>query len=666
MDELYEAVIIERSVEMVKLDRRHFLDFILKSAAITGVSGCASLPQKDKLKKRPNILFIMSDDHASHAISCYGSKINKTPNIDRIGKEGMIFENCFVTNSLCGPSRAVILTGKYSHVNGLIDNITVFDGSQETYIKIIRNAGYQTAMIGKWHLKSTPQGFDYWNVLPGQGRYKNPTFIEMGETKKYKGYVTDLITDFAVNFLDNIWDKKRPFCMHVHHKAPHRNWIPDKKHAHMYEDVEIPYPETFDDDYSTREYPASHTTMTVAKDLKDFDVKAKPPEGLTPHERKKWNYQRFIKDYLRCVASVDDNVGRLLNHLEKMGILDDTLIVYTSDQGFFLGDHGWFDKRFMYEESLRMPFLVRYPRLIKPGTRNMEIVTNVDFAPTFLDLAGADIPKDMQGKSIVPLLKGITPKNWRKAMYYHYYEYPAEHSVRRHYGIRTKRYKLIHFYYDVDAWELYDLKKDPHELHNVYNDPAYFYVRERLKKELQKLIDELGDYTVPSGKPLLPDFSWTDNVYIRKTKKGYDVSSIENGYALFKAATPYKNRVRFSFTAQCKKKWGRRNIIFAFGEEADKEDLIKCGLYIGSGHIVAIYGDPSKEKNIKRIKAKGLKSKKYNIEVNIDLENKSFKILVDGKEIEFPIDRNWNAVNYFGYAVFSTQTLFSKVKAEGS
>jgi len=469
--------------------------------------------------KPPNIIFIMTDDHASHALSCYGSKINKTPNLDRIAREGMRFDNCFCTNSICAPSRAVILTGKYSHLNGVVDNNVEFDGSQQTFPKLLQKAGYETAMVGKWHLKSDPTGFDYWNILVGswgQGEYFDPIFSENGTQKKSPGYVTDIITDKCLGWL-KMRKKDKPFCLMYHHKAPHRNWQPDEKHAKMYDEVEIPEPLTFNDDYKTRSDAARQQEMTIAHHLTPGDLKVPPPENLAAEELKKWNstgvhgeywspsenltgqalkkwkYQQYIKDYLRCVASVDDNVGRLLDYLDAAGLTENTIVIYTSDQGFYLGDHGWFDKRFMYEESLRMPFLVRYPHQIKAGSVNKDIVLNLDFAPTLLDLAGTFVPSDMQGRSLRPLLSGRTPPDWRTSMYYHYYEYPGWHAVKRHYGIRIKRYKLIHFYYDIDAWELYDLLEDPRELNNLYNNPAYADTVRQLKTELYQLREKFKD-----------------------------------------------------------------------------------------------------------------------------------------------------------------------------
>ena len=487
---------------MNKQTRREFLKdagfAAISGGLLSRLSGCVTTSQIKSERKPPNIIFIMTDDHASHALSCYGSKINKTPNLDRIAKEGMRFTNCFCTNSICAPSRAVILTGKYSHLNGVIDNAVEFDGSQQSFPKLLQKAGYETAIVGKWHLKSDPTGFDYWNILPGQGIYHNPVLIEMGQRKKYTGYVTDIITDLCLAWLKERSGGK-PFCLMYHHKAPHREWEPDDKHAKMYEDIDIPLPETFNDDYKTRCAAVRQQEMTIEHHLNEKDLKMKPPEGLTGQELKKWKYQRYIKDYLRCVASVDDNVGRLLDYLDSSGLAENTIIFYTSDQGFYLGDHGWFDKRFMYEHSLRMPLLVRYPKKIKAGSINNDIVLNLDFAPTFLDLAGAAVPGDMQGHSLRPILHRNTPKNWRDSMYYHYYEYPAVHSVKRHYGVRTKRYKLIHFYYDIDAWELYDLEKDPNELNNVYDNPAYAEIGQQLKVELQRLREEYKD---TSEKPV--------------------------------------------------------------------------------------------------------------------------------------------------------------------
>jgi len=478
----------------------------------------SAIPAEKKQAQRPNILFIMADDHAAHAMSCYGSKINRTPNLDRIAKDGMRFLNCFAVNSICSPSRACILTGKYSHING-VTVFNRFDGSQPTVAKMLQKAGYHTGMIGKWHLQSDPTGFDYWNILPGQGKYHDPDFIEMGMRTKIHGYATDIITDLALEFLKKR-PKDQPFFLMCHHKAPHRPWEPDAKHAQMYDDVDIREPDTFNDDYGTRSDAAREATMRIDRNLNRTDLKVTPPAGLkgkeladwgqkvdmemevtvhgekkklTGQELKKWKYQKYIKDYLRCIASVDDNVGRLLDYLDQAGLRENTIVIYTSDQGFFLGDHDWFDKRFMYEESLRMPFLIRYPGKIKAGSVNDGMILNVDFAPTWLEYAGAPVPSEIQGRSFVPLLQGKHPRDWRKTMYYRYYHYPGDHQVQQHYGVRNDCYKLIYFH-RINQWELFDLKKDPHELKNVYADPSYPKTVKELEGEMERLRKELDDH----------------------------------------------------------------------------------------------------------------------------------------------------------------------------
>ena len=452
---------------------------------------------------RPNILFIMSDDHAAHAMTCYGSVINETPHMDRIAAEGVRLTNCFCTNSICAPSRATILTGLYSHRNGVETLDDRFDGRRRTFPKLLRRAGYQTAIVGKWHLGHgglhDPTGFDYWNVLPGQGLYHDPEMIEMGEKKVIEGYATDLIADLSLDWLDRR-DRDRPFCLLSHHKAPHRRWEPDDKHAHMYDDIDIPEPPTFNDDYANRAQAAAAAKMRIDRDLTVEDTKGPPPEGLTGQELKKWKYQRYIKDYLRCVASVDDNIGRMLDYLDEHDLAENTIVIYTSDQGFFLGDHGWYDKRFFYEESLRMPFVMRYPAEIAPGTVNDKIILNNDFAPLFLDYAGLPVPDDMQGCSFRPLLRGEEPSDWRTSFYYRYFMHLAHHDVYAHYGMRTERHKLI-YYYEPDPgpqeWELFDLDQDPQEMHSVYDDPAYADVVRDLKDELRRLREEVGDTTNP-------------------------------------------------------------------------------------------------------------------------------------------------------------------------
>jgi arylsulfatase A-like enzyme len=457
-----------------------------------------SAAQNRPTAKLPNIVFIMSDDHAAHAVSAYGSRLIKTPNIDRLAKEGMKFENCFVTNSICAPSRAAILTGKYSHLNG-VPVFNHIDSSQPMLQKYLQQAGYYTGIVGKWHLGGNdpkrpddgkPTGFDYWNILPGQGAYFDPVMIEMGERKKLTGYTTDVVTDIAIDFLKNR-PQEKPFFLMYHHKAPHRNWQPDEKHRRQFETFVAPEPATLNDDYKGKSDASRQATMHIDQDLNDNDLKMKPPEGLSGQELKKWKYQRYMRDYLACVQSVDDNVGRFLDWLDKNGLAESTIVIYTSDQGFFLGEHNFFDKRFMYEESLRMPFLIRWPGKIRPGGVSKGMILNVDFAPTLLDVAGMKTPADMQGRSFLPLLEGKTPKDWRAAMYYRYY-HPGHHNVAAHFGVRTGRYKLIYFN-KLDQWELYDLRKDPREMNNVYNDPAYAKIVEDLKKELYRLKKELKD-----------------------------------------------------------------------------------------------------------------------------------------------------------------------------
>ena len=465
---------------------------------------------------RPNILFIMTDDHAAHAMSCYGSRINQTPNLDRIAQGGMLFNNCFCTNSLCEPSRAAILTGTYNHINEVTTIGAHIDNRQENVAKILQRNGYQTAIVGKWHLGQGPAhwptGFDYWNILQGQGPYFDPEMVCNGEKVQYEGYTTDLITNLSLEWLKER-DKEKPFFMMYHHKAPHRPWDPDDKHADIYEDIDIPTPHPFDDDYSNRAAAAGAAQMTVAEHLTERDLKQPVPQGLTPAEEKHWKYQRYIKDYLRCVASVDDNVGRVLDYLDDEGIADNTLVIYTSDQGFFLGDHGWYDKRFMYEESLRMPFIIRHPRSIAPESVNNDIITNVDFAATFLDYAGIDQPDRFQGHSFRPLLEGSTPEDWPEIMYYRYWMHLAHHHVYAHYGVRTHRYKLIYYYADAlgqpgaideskpPEWELFDLDEDPNELNNVYHDPAYADIAAELRGELRRLQEEVQDAPYPAEQP---------------------------------------------------------------------------------------------------------------------------------------------------------------------
>lgn len=517
---------------------------ILVSASVLSIY--AFKPKKKN--KRPNIVFIMSDDHAYQAISAYDNKLIATPNIDRIAKRGMLFTNASVTNSICAPSRATILTGKHSHKNGKVDNVSPFDTTNVTFPQLLQQAGYQTAMFGKLHFGNSPKGFDQFKILPDQGVYYNPDFITKNEGNiKVNGYVTDIITDFTLSWLKNERDTEKPFMLMYLHKAPHRSWLMAERHLQEYTHKTFPEPETLFDTHEGM--PAAKVAemkingnMAWAGDskvypevmdelgLKDigfdkfryktevgrltpeqkahFDAAYKPVMDdfkkryptMTDKDLAKWRYQRYMQDYLGTIKSVDENVGRVLDYLEANDLMDNTIIVYTSDQGFYLGEHGWFDKRFVYNESFKTPLLVSWPNRIKAGTKSDALVQNLDFAETFLDAAGVKQPADMQGVSMMPVLTGDL-KNWKRdAVYYHYYEHPSEHNVNRHYAVITKQYKLIHYYFDMDYWELIDLKKDPKEQHNYYNDPAYAKIRKNLHKKLDELRIQYGDNETISQK----------------------------------------------------------------------------------------------------------------------------------------------------------------------
>lgn len=491
--------------------------------------------------QQPNILFIFADDHAFQAIGAYDSYLKdvvRTPNLDKLAEQGMLFDRCVVTNSICGPTRAVILSGKYSHLNGFLHNGNRFDGTQQTFPKLLQGAGYQTAVVGKWHLGEhmAPQGFDYSEVLIGQGPYYNPPMLrdatgsgknDQRTKEQHTGYVSDIITDQALNWLENGRDKDKPFMLMYQHKAPHREWSPKPEIYATWHDVVIPEPPTLFEDYDKQVGPRQDQEMTLARHFRrGYDDKTNnfAPGNLTPQqkeaylamfaeenaefeqmrpnmteeERVRWVHQRYMKTYLACIESVDQNVGRVLQYLEDNGLADNTIVIYSSDQGFYLGEHGWYDKRWVYEESLRTPLIVRWPGVVEPGTTNGDIVSTLDFAQTFLDVAGVEVPEDMQGSSLVPILKGQTPDDWRESFYYHYYEFPSVHQVNRHYAVVTDRYKLIRYYKHkpdadrgFDVWELVDLEVDPLEQQNFYNDPAYIQVRAELHQELDRLRAEL-------------------------------------------------------------------------------------------------------------------------------------------------------------------------------
>ena len=498
-------------------------------ATMAAFTSCGS---KDKAQGPYNIVYIMTDDHTAQMMSCYDKRYVSTPNLDRIARDGVRFTNSFVANSLSGPSRACMLTGKHSSENRFFDNSTcVFDAEQQTFPKLLQKAGYQTAVVGKWHLGTLPTGFDYWEVIPEQGDYYNPSFITMQrDTIVERGYLTNIITDKSLEWIE-ARDKQRPFCILIHHKAVHRNWLPELKYLNEYEDTTFPMPDTFYDDYEGR-VAAANQEMHILEDMDIiYDTKMLKDDvethykgaylsfigRLTPEERAQydaayapiikefyekqpqgkelaeWKYQRYMRDYAKVVKSLDDNVGRVLDYLKEQGLDKNTLVVYTSDQGFYMGEHGWFDKRFMYEESMRTPLVMTLPEEFDRKGDIVEMVQNIDYAPTFLELAGVDVPDDMHGESLVPLLRGEQPKDWRKSLYYHFYEYPAEHMVKRHYGVRTERYKLIHFYNDINEWELYDLQQDPQELNNLYGKEGYDDVTKELRAELLRLQEEYKD-----------------------------------------------------------------------------------------------------------------------------------------------------------------------------
>lgn len=508
------------------------MPYIIFLIGVLLFQGCKEKEQKLELEsKRPNIIFIMSDDHAVQAISAYGhpvSKLAPTPNIDRIAQNGTVFNNSFCTNSICGPSRAVILTGKHSHINGFRMNGEEFDGSQPTLPKYLQKKGYKTAMIGKWHLHGEPTGFDYWDILKDQGNYYNPDFIKGDDTTRIQGYATDIITEKGLNWLKENSNLKEPFFLMVHHKAPHRNWMPALRHLNKYDSITFPLPENYFPDFKNQQ-AAQEQLQTIYKDMYEgHDLKMTERLGspelahnpwktdfdrLTPEQRSAWDKayqpkndamhkanlsgkelaiwkgQRYLQDYLACIASVDEGVGRILDYIKEKGLDQNTLVVYTSDQGFYLGEQGWFDKRFMYEASLRMPLLMQFPGIIESGSRIDAMVQNLDFAQTFLDFAeGSEFSDDMHGRSLRGLLNGdLNEDDFRDAIYYHYYDYPAFHMVKKQYGIRTERYKLIHFYDDIDTWEFYDLEEDPKELRNAIDDPSYSEVIAMMHKKLDSL-----------------------------------------------------------------------------------------------------------------------------------------------------------------------------------
>jgi arylsulfatase A-like enzyme len=524
--------------------RRSIFYVLLLSTTLLSQNVLAETPSAE----RPNIVFIFSDDHAQHAIGAYGGilkEVNPTPNIDALARRGMMFQNSFCTNSICGPSRAVILTGLHSHKNGFMTNRDDFDGSQTTFPKLLRKGGYQTAVIGKWHLKSEPQGFDYWDVLRGQGDYYNPVFLSAKGKETVEGHCTDVVTDKAIDWLSKSRDNGKPFMLMCQHKAPHRTWMPAIRHLDLYADMNLPEPSSLFDKWEDNSPGAKHQEMEIDRHMhmnydlhlplpEGFDPKTAPPSlskaafrnmsKFTDSQRQlwdekwksrneefanaklegqalvRWKYQRYVKNYLRCIKGVDESVGRIVDWLKENDLSENTIVIYSSDQGFYLGDHGWYDKRWMYDESMKMPLIISWPGVTTPESVNSDMVQNLDYAQTFLEIANVEAPASMQGRSLVPLLKNETPEDWRTSVYYHYLEYPGAHMVPKHCGVRTQNHKLIYIY-QFDEWEFYDLNSDPDEGNNLYNDAKYVDQIAEMKIELARLQEQYEDESDLSEMP---------------------------------------------------------------------------------------------------------------------------------------------------------------------
>ncbi|MFO1076108.1 MAG: sulfatase [Planctomycetota bacterium] len=661
----------------------------------------AFAPGQDPGRSRPNILFVFSDDHAPHAISAYGSTINKTPNLDRIAREGVLFRNNFCGNSLCGPSRATVLTGKHSHLNGFMRNGNRFDGDQVTMPKLLHAAGYQTAMIGKWHLESDPQGFDFWSVLPGQGQYYNPDFLTPQGRVHYEGHVTNITTDLALDWLDKR-DPQKPFLLMCQHKAPHRNWLPAPEELGLYRDGDIAEPATLFDDYEGRAEPARHQEMTIARHMYlHYDLMVAPTaaqraaglkgedpafdaqwQRMTPaqqaawmqaygaedaawqehpqsgRDRAKWFYQRFIKNYLRCVAGVDRSVGRLFAWLDAHpDVKANTIVIYSSDQGFYLGDHGWYDKRWMYEESLSMPLLVSWPGHFAPGTEVKELTQNIDFAPTLLELAGVPVPADVQGRSLVPLLAGEHPKDWRDAIYYHYYESQAVHMVAEQYGVRTARYKLVRYYEPQwNTWELFDLEKDPHELHSVADDPAYADVRGALQQRLGELRRQYGDTTGELGGGAFDVTAGIARVEREPGKVKVWANTI-GGYLLQSG----RRAGATTFATSLRPVAGRpqqNGFVLASGGKP-RQDLVRAGIEFGNRRLVVVGPGGMREKKGAAIDWDG--SSAVPLVVRIDLEAHTLVAEAAGKTVAVELPADWTELTAWGYGGSNSETEFDEL-----
>jgi arylsulfatase A-like enzyme len=659
----------------------------------------AQAPAPSLAGSRPNILFVFSDDHAAHAISAYGSKLNRTPNIDRLAQGGVLFRNAFCGNSICGPSRATILTGLHSHANGFMRNGNVFDGAQATLPKLLQAAGYQTAIVGKWHLESEPTGFDHWMVLPGQGQYYNPDFLTAAGRVRIEGHATDVTTDLALEWLQQRRDPQRPFLLMCQHKAPHRPWMPAPQDLALWRDERIPEPPTLFDDHAGRTAAATQQEMEIGRHLYlHYDLMVEPtPEQrehlsdldrawagqlarLTPAQRAawdaafaagneafrrqpptgtdlvRWKYQRYIVNYLRCVAGVDRSVGRLLDWLDAHPeVARNTLVVYSSDQGFYLGDNGWYDKRWMYEPSLRMPLLVRWPGRIAPGREVAQLVQNIDFAPTLLDLAGAPDRGRMHGQSLVPLLEGRAPAGWRDAVYYHYYESQATHMVPAHYGVRTARYKLVRYYEPQwDDWELFDLQQDPTERRSVAAAPAYAEVRAALAQRLQQLRRQYGDDTGELGGGAFPVTAGIARA--ARTDGGVRLwANAAGGYLLQTGAR--SGRTVFSTTLTPHDGRPQRNGFVLASAGDPRQDLVRAGVEFGNRLLRIVGPDGMKERAAAAIEWDG--RTQVELVVTVDLPAHRITAEACGRRVECELPADWRELSAWGYGASNAETTFT-------
>lgn len=652
---------------------------------------------------RPNIVFIFSDDHAPHAIGAYGSRINRTPNIDRLATDGLVFDRCYCGNSICGPSRAAILTGKHAHANGFMRNGNDFDGRQPTFPKLLRRAGYETAMIGKWHLTSAPTGFDHWEVLPGQGSYYNPDFRTPAGRHRREGYCTDLITELTLDWLRSGRDRTRPFLLMCQHKAPHRSWMPGPEELGLYRDAPIPEPATLFDDYAGRGPAVPLHEMGIRDHLTMFyDLKLVPDAGerqrlegadtvwkkrldrMTPEQRAawdrafeaentafrqtnptgdalvRWKYQRYVKNYLRCVAGVDKSVGRILDHIDADPVLrENTIVIYCSDQGFYLGDHGWFDKRWMYEESMRMPLLVRWPDRIRSGTRTSALVQNIDFAATFLDLAGAPIPDDLHGTSLVPVLANPASATVRDALYYHYYESHATHNVAAHYGVHDGRYKLIRFYEpEHDYWELYDLERDPDELRSVWADPEYASIRAKLEQRLTALRERYDDRT-----GVLGDGAFDVIAGVATATRDDDGWRIDGnapmGYALRPLDEPLPDRATLRTTVTVESTRGPRSIALLVASDDAARVPLRFEVRVARRSLAIRHAsrDPIAERP-----AAGLDPARIELAATIDRTAGRLTLSAGRETLQVDLPAGFGAITRIGYGTDNTTARFGPIR----